>query len=250
MNALGWDATHDNVLSIPHNAAVVMGYDTGTPDIRWTPNDWGQFPTTRKVHIDQGGIGSKVNTATVRDVETGAWTPEAAVIDTKGWDAERPTIYCNQNTLPRVLAAGWHGDLWLAIPSNIRPTVPPVVEGCTVVAVQFDFAGPYDRSVVFDDTWPREVPPVTGTMFPEPTGFTETATVDLKWAEVPPINGVSPTGYTVILLGLDGKEYFRDVTTGTSLTVSGLHTGWTYVARVWANGGEIAPPHAEIQVHT
>lgn len=250
MSALGYDATHDNVLSIPHDAAVVLGYDTGTPDIRWTANDWGQFRSSRLVHIDQGGIGSPVLTATVRDVETGAWTPESAVRNTAGWDAERPTIYCNQNTLPRVLAAGWKGDLWLAIPSDIRPTVPPVVKGCTVVAVQFDFAGAFDRSVVFDDTWPMEVTPVTGTQFPAPSGLQETASVNLKWSPVNPINGEAPTGYTVVAMGLDGKEYFRDVVTEPSVTVTGLHLGWTFNILVWANGGAIAPPHAEIQVRT
>jgi hypothetical protein len=250
MSELGYDATHQNVLSIPHDARVVMGYDTGTQDIRWTPNDWSQFRSARPVHVDQGGLGSPVLTATVRDVETGAWSPESAVRDVTGWHPERPTIYCNRDTLPRVLAAGWKGDLWLAIPSGIRPTVAPVVKGCTVVAVQFDFAGAFDRSVVFDDTWPRKVPPVTGTQFPAPSDLEETATVSLKWAPVQPVNGVSPTGYTVVFLGLDGKEYYRDTPTVASVTATGLHTGWTFIVHVWANGGEIAPPHAEITVHT
>jgi hypothetical protein len=29
----------------------------------------------------------------------------------------------------------------------------------------------------------------------------------------------------------------------------GMHPGWTYITRVWANGAPASPPHAEIQVH-
>jgi hypothetical protein len=28
-------------------------------------------------------------------------------------------------------------------------------------------------------------------------------------------------------------------------TVSGLHPGWSYNVRVWANGGKVAPPGAQ-----
>lgn len=246
----GYDAKHANIASIPQDAEVVLGYDTGTSDIRWTAADWERFATSRKVHIDQGGPGSPVLSATVRDVETGAWIPEIAVRNTAGWNPDRPTIYCNRSDLPRVLAAGWRGDLWLAIPSIAPPSAPPVVRDCTVVAVQHRFAGSYDRSVVFDPYWPRKAPVMTGTMFDAPKMLRQTATVSVAWLPVAPVDGEMPTGYTVQFLGLDGVKYFETVTSLPSVTAYGLERGWTYDVRVWANGGEVAPPHASLIVHT
>jgi len=246
---IGYDAIHLNVSSVPQLAAVVCGYDTGTPNIRWTPQDWSRFHTSRLVHIDQGGIGSPIPTATVRDVETGAWTPESAVAETGNWHALRRTIYCNQNTLPRVLAAGWQGDLWLAILSDRPPASPPVVKGCNVVAVQFAFDTTYDRSVVFDPYWPERHPAMPGVLFAAPNNLAETATVTVKWDAVAPVEARTPTGYTVAALGLDGKEYFHTVTDATECAVTGLTKGWTYNIHVWANGGDDAPPHASLTVH-
>lgn len=155
MSTPGYDATHINVAQIPANARVVFGYDTGTPDIKWTGGNYARFVSARKVHIDQGGLGSPVLTAHMRDVEPNAWSPESAVTETRGWNPPRPTIYCDRYDLPRVLAAGWHGDLALAIPSDLPPEKPPLVAGCTVVAVQWKFEAGMDLWVVFDDTWPE-----------------------------------------------------------------------------------------------
>lgn len=250
MNAIGYDATHDNVASIPANAEVVMGYDTGSPFIKWTAADWSRFATPRKVHIDQGFGGTPVPTATVRDVETGAWTPEAAILEVRNWNAGRRTIYCNQSTLPRVLALGWRGDLWLAIPSNLAPVKPPQVPNCTVVAVQFGFDGTHDRSVVFDPYWPNRVPSMTGIQYPAPNRLRETATFQLSWDAVAPVNDKPNTGYTVSIMGMDGKEYYHAVTDMTSIIVAGLEIGWTFDVHVWANGGDVAPPHASLTIHT
>ena len=150
------DAISANYGSLPPLAdAIRAGYVTGSPDIQWTAAQL----ATATVTIDQGFTGSPVASATVRDVEAGAWTPVAAV-NLTGWTAARPTIYCNQNTLPSVLAAGWRGDLWLAIITPQPPGSPPVVPGCTVVAIQYAQAvgAAYDLSVVFDDTWPNGDP--------------------------------------------------------------------------------------------
>lgn len=152
------DAIHDNVAALAAAGPwdMVAGYVTGSPDILWTTADMAQFPGIPIVTIDQGFTGSPVATADVRDVENGAWTPTAAV-NRAGWTAARPTIYCNESTLPSVLAAGWQGDLWLAIVTSQPPSSPPVVAGCTVVAVQYalSVSGAYDVSVVFDPTWPE-----------------------------------------------------------------------------------------------
>jgi hypothetical protein len=102
-----------------------------------------------------------VPSATVRDVETGAWTPGAAVSE-QPWTAVRPTIYCSLDTLPDVAAAGWQGDVWVADYGEppVTPTAPPAVPaGMTCVAVQWSDqggGGAYDLSVVFDPTWPYQ----------------------------------------------------------------------------------------------
>lgn len=152
------DATH---LGVPQLAAVpglqmVAGYVTGSPDILWTPADWAVFTGLGQVSIDQGFTGSPVPAATVRDVEPNAWTPAAAV-NRSGWTAARPTIYCDQNDLERsagVLASGWQGDLWLAIPGWMTGQPLPAAPGCTIVAVQDSFTPSYDLSTVLDPYWP------------------------------------------------------------------------------------------------
>jgi len=151
------DATHANVSALASNTwSLVMGYDTGSPDIKWTADDWGKFPGIPHVHVDQGFTGSPVPGANVRDVEPGAWTAKAAV-DTSNWTVDRPTIYSDQNDLKAVIAAGWTGDVIVAIVEQ-EPTVPPVIEGVNVVAVQFKLGGKFDISAVFDPYWPA-LPP-------------------------------------------------------------------------------------------
>jgi len=250
MTAIGYDATFENIAAIPDNAEVVLGYDTGDHTVRWPTSAWSRFVTKRKVHIDQGFTGSPVSTATVRDVETGAWTPEHAINGGIPWTAERPTIYCNRDTLPRVTGAGWKGDLWLAIPSNQAPASPPVVPGCTVVAVQYGFPAARDISRVFDPYWPNRVPVMTGVQFPAPAALRETVTVSLSWDAIPDVPGHPNTGYTVSVLQLDGVEAFHTVVDVTHAIVTGLTPGWTYDVHVWANGGDVAPPHASLALHT
>jgi hypothetical protein len=161
MTRLMGDAIHDNVaaLAAVPGLQLVAGYVTGSPDIIWTAADWDLFPSLPHVTIDQGYTGSPVASAIVRDVETGAWTPANAVA-TSPWTPARPTIYCNQSTLPAVLAAGWQGDLWLAIVGWATGDALPAAPGCTIVAVQneLDVGNAYDLSTVIDPYWPLEAP--------------------------------------------------------------------------------------------
>jgi hypothetical protein len=60
--------------------------------------------------------------------------------------------------------------------------------------------------------------------------------------------GKPPASYTVVAIGLDGKEYARDTTTTPQYLLQNLNNGWTYKVRVWANGGPSAPEHAEITI--
>jgi len=156
------DCTSSNLAHVKTlfpNAVMWGAYVTGTPDIKYTSAQLAEIPAgALKVLIDQGYGSPAVTTAHVRDVEPGAWQPKNAV-HTSNWETGRPTIYCDRNDLYRpggVLDYGWKGDLWLAIPGS-APITPPAVSGCRVVAVQYGFAGSYDKSVVFDDTWPYVV---------------------------------------------------------------------------------------------
>lgn len=149
-------ATAANAAAIPASMPLIGEYVTGTPDIRWSDTDRARFPHAQFVAIDQGYTGSPVADATIRDVESGAWTPENAC-KLAGWTAARPTIYCDRNDLRAVLATGWQGDLALAIPES-EPSLPPKVAGCAVVAVQFKFLPTWQQWVVFDAHWP-DAPP-------------------------------------------------------------------------------------------
>lgn len=59
-----------------------------------------------------------------------------------------------------------------------------------------------------------------------------------------------PASYTIAVNQLNGRLVYQqttnvpDQTGGTSsATVNGLHSGWCYNVRVWANGGKVAPPN-------
>lgn len=155
MDRVMLDATGQNARWLAANQPrpdLIAFYETGGPNIAWHPEDLALFPGCVRVSIDQGFTGSPVTTATVRDVEAGAWSANPAEHD-KPWTAPRKTIYCARNSIPDVLAGGWNGDVWLAWPGYNSPN-PPKVPGCNVVAVQRDFETEYDRSIVYDTTWP------------------------------------------------------------------------------------------------
>jgi hypothetical protein len=132
---------------------MVAWYGTGTGDVPWNVSERNLFPGVSKVIIDQGGTGSPLSMADVRDVENGAWNVSRAV-NKVGWDAPRPTIYCSQSTLPTLKLAGWTGDVWLAIPGYSAPVAPGIAP-MRCVAVQNVFKPLYESSLVFDPTWPN-----------------------------------------------------------------------------------------------
>lgn len=135
-------------LGIPDMIAV---YDTGSPDIRWTPAQKSLFPHSIMVTIDQGGTGSPVTSDVVRDVEPHAWLAKLAE-DPSHWSAAEPTIYCDRADLDTVVADGWRGNVWLAWPGwNGEPL--PHADKVHFVAVQNGFFTNYDKSVVLDDNW-------------------------------------------------------------------------------------------------
>jgi hypothetical protein len=156
MTRNGYDCTGGNAgwvrasLPLPD---VMFWYGTGSNGIPWNESEKTLFPASIMVEIDQGGNGSPIMTAVVRDVESQAWPPGTAV-NLAGWDVPRPTIYCARDSIPSVLADGWEGDIWLAWPGwNGEPL--PDVGKCTIIGVQDVFAGQYDHTMLLDPTWPN-----------------------------------------------------------------------------------------------
>jgi hypothetical protein len=166
------DTTHAGLpIALPFIEQLPPGslvglYDTGSSDIIATMHDILEIPVVdHVVLIDQGFTGSPNLAATVRDCEQGAWSIKNAVVKT-GWNVPRPTLYLGfPNTAQQAFNAGWRGDVWLVRPTSQPPTMPPTVpKGLNVVAVQWGFDNPaFDRSVVFDDSWPlaKKDPPMS-----------------------------------------------------------------------------------------
>jgi hypothetical protein len=163
----GWDATHSNLSGVP--AGQGAGYTTGTPDIRWTPEDWDAHPGA--VRIDQDAADSDPS-ADVLDVETGAATPASV----PGWtdraydDYESgarpgqrvPAVYCSLSVVQHVADAlvanpsRFPPKLWVAhwgiTMDDAAALIGTQISGLTVVGVQFANRGAFD-SDVFDSAW-------------------------------------------------------------------------------------------------
>jgi hypothetical protein len=77
---VGYDCTHNNIPNTPHNAQLA-GYTTGTPDIKWTPEDFAAFPKALRICQDEGSdvtadyIDDEAGAAT--DTSAAEWYPKA-----------------------------------------------------------------------------------------------------------------------------------------------------------------------------
>lgn len=152
--------------SIPTTVSIVGVYRNGR--YAADPNAVNQrFPLSKYVHVWIDIDASCPASAQVLDVEKYDATPEQA----PAWVKARrkvvhtslPTLYCNRDTLPSVLAecaaegliAGEHYQLWIATLDGTTKwnqrelsTIPGVV------AVQLEtVGGAWDRSVVYDPRW-------------------------------------------------------------------------------------------------
>ena len=156
------DVTHANAATVPLDGVQLAAlYDTGSPDIAATPADVARFVNARipVVFIDQGYTGSPNLNACVRDCENGAW-PIAKAAYRAGWTVQRPTLYLGYpDTAQAAYAAGWRGDVWLALDGWTSASPPPVPAGINVVAVQNRYLTGYDLSVVYDSAWPLAAAP-------------------------------------------------------------------------------------------
>lgn len=148
--------------NIPANPQMVAGYINGR--YAWTPADWAKFPHAAHVTIDVTGARPD---ADVLDVEKGDATPAGAVRWVKAKLALKgsylPILYCSRSTLTPLFnalqAVGYsvnkHFRIWIAIPgSNV-----PVKDMTGVVAIQWNFAGGYDESTVYDNAFKAVAPP-------------------------------------------------------------------------------------------
>lgn len=150
------DGIHADVPEIKRqfpSPQMILVYVTGSADIKWTDADRAEFQGAVQVTVDQGGLGSPVPDAMVRDVEPGGWSAAEAV-KMDNWHTPRPTIYCDRTRLQEVMALGWKGDVILAWP-GYNSSGPPSFPGVNVVAVQHLFAARWDESIVYDTTWPH-----------------------------------------------------------------------------------------------
>ena len=265
---LGYDATHSGLPAVPKDGLIRGGYTTGSGSVPWTAADWAANPDAVRYCQDPGATD---HTADVLDVETGAatladcapWAHAAlAAYSSDARPGQRtPAIYCSRNNVTPVVNALISGGIkagvglivadWNLSESQAAAEVAAGSGPFPIVGIQYEDAGAYDKDV-FSTPWVNAVsgktPPPGG--FPAPTGLTAgTAHVSLplSWNPVT-LNGASPVSYTVAAYGLDGNRYASQTVPGTATTLSDLNHGWTYRIRVWANGGPVPPPHAEIVV--
>lgn len=141
-----WVRTH---LKLPD---VMFWYGTGSTGIAWTPEQVALFPKNIMCEIDQGGAGTPVPSATVLDVETGAWTVSTAIQAARNSRTPK-TLYGSRSTLATCAAAGYQGPFWLAWPGWTGETLP-AYPGIEIVAVQDQWNPDWDHSTILSPTWP------------------------------------------------------------------------------------------------
>lgn len=112
---VGIDATHANIGQLP-SGLQYAGYSTGSPDVRWTPQDWAAHPGALRICQDQGATDA---TADYLDVERFAATNAEAA----GW---------YRRALMSYRAATRPGQRWPGIytsQSNVTPLVNALISG-------------------------------------------------------------------------------------------------------------------------
>lgn len=112
---IGIDATHANIGQLPPGLQYA-GYSTGSPDIRWTPEDWAAHPGALRICQDAGLTDP---TADYGDVERFA-----------GTNADAPGFY--RRALVSYRAATRPGQRWPGFytsQSNVTPLVNALISG-------------------------------------------------------------------------------------------------------------------------
>ena len=166
---VGIDATHANIAQLPPGLQYA-GYSTGSPDIRWTAEDWAAHPGALRIDQD---AGASDGTADYLDVERGAATNAEAA----GWyrrallsyrAATRPGqrwpgIYTSQSNVtwlvnsliaggvtsgPKLIIAKW--DLGATVDDILR--IAEAFGPFPIVGMQIMNAGAYDVDL-FSAAW-------------------------------------------------------------------------------------------------
>lgn len=155
MTRLMYDSVDPSKL--PNSPQMVAGYANGRVS-QWPQSAWVAFRGIPHATIDVLGTD---HVADVLDVETGDASVSTAVewVRTK-WQGPiiyPPVIYCNRSTLTPLFnamnAAGFevvrHFRLWVGTLDGTRA----LADMTGVTAVQYEDAGEYDVSIVYDDAW-------------------------------------------------------------------------------------------------
>lgn len=165
------DATSSN-FNVLKFGMKVAGYTTGTPDIRWTAEQFAQFPDA--IRIDQDARASDP-TADILDVEAGAatiaecapWVKAARQnwLNAKRPGQREPGIYCSKSTVTAVANALVAGGvdrcpLWVASWGITENEVLSMLQGSggpyPIVGVQFQNFPAFDESL-FLNSWLNNV---------------------------------------------------------------------------------------------
>jgi hypothetical protein len=265
----GYDATHGNIGALPADGHPA-GYSTGSPWIRWTPQDWEAHPGA--VRFDQDPAASDPM-ADALDVESGTAAPG----DAPGWyrraladfhQARRPgqrwpAAYASMDSITSVANAFVAGGitsgpgLIIADYRLTRAEAVALVANASgpfpVVGAQYQDAGLYDCDI-WSVPWLENVsgkaaPPPAPLTYGRPRSLRATGghtTVRLAW-DAPGTAGLpAPAEYLVYVYSAPVADraslvpsYPRTVT-GFAFEGGGLVRGKPYIAHVVASGPGLA----------
>lgn len=116
--------------------------------------------------------------------------------------------------------------------------------GCDVSAV----ASYFFPWTLGQNTPTPPAPPVGPAPYPAPASVTQNTSVyAFDWTPVT-VGGRLILDYTWQCVEMNGTVHSSGTTSQPSAVVTGLTKGWQYKLLVWANGGPVAPPHAELDI--
>jgi hypothetical protein len=251
--------------NLPHGAAAYAGYVNG----EWPTYDSliSDFPGAKYLSIDVFGNASLAHCL---DVESGDANNDTVLPwfkRMKQAGVPVPVIYTSASNVQAVvnilmLEGGYTRQeflIWSAHYTGEAHICAPEICGEPAAdGTQWTDNGPDSCDVselagyffpwTLGESAPTPPAPPAPEPLPAPAGLNSqvivlSAQVNVSWDEVK-----GATSYTVHFVQENGVVAQTMMVNGTSVGVTGLTPGWTYIVQVWANGGPVAPPHAEITV--
>jgi hypothetical protein len=121
--------------------------------------------------------------------------------------------------------------------------------GCDVSSVaSYFFPWTLGQSTPTPPAPPKPPTPPGPQPYPAPSAVAIDNTVKgVAWEPVT-VDGRLILDYTVQVVELNGTIAQTHTTTQPNIVLTGLINGWQYKVLVWANGGPVAPPHAELDI--